>query len=430
MLDQIQALDLRELSEISRLTQRINWPLRDLFEEALRLKAKNVFVDAAAGALKTTDEAARPPAEIIPLKPTGDARPLGEPDVAAFFAPDGPMGRAFEGYEQRPPQVQMASAVARAFNSGDVSLIEAGTGTGKSLSYLVPAALFAAQRGERVVVSTNTINLQDQLFFKDIPDLQRLLVGQPADHEGAAPAAPPFTAALLKGRGNYLCLKRYNDLRRSESLSPEEVRTLLKVQLWLPTTESGDKAELLLMEREGAAWGRVNVTAETCIGPRCPHFRECYFFQARRKAEAAHVVVVNHALMLADLASQSNVLPPYDHLVIDEAHNLEDVATDQLSFAVDQAALLKFFDDLFQEGGAQVVSGLLSELPSYLRESAAEQSDREKIEQITQRSTAPAASPTTASTCSPALSPARSSRTSTTPGCASRPACATSPSGR
>jgi Rad3-related DNA helicase len=243
------------------------------------------------------------------------------------------------------------------------------------------------------VVSTNTINLQDQLFFKDIPDLQAIMAGAPAAPVsdegdrvfGALQPAPPFTAALLKGRGNYLCLKRYNELRRSESLSPEEVRALLKVQLWLPTTSSGDKAELLLMDREASAWSRINVTPETCVGPRCTHFRECYFFQARRQAEAAHIVVVNHALLIADLSAQSNVLPPYSHVVIDEAHNLEDVATDQLSFAVDQAALLKFLDDLYQTGGAQAVSGVLSELPAYLRESAAEAAEREKIERIAEQ---------------------------------------------
>ncbi|HMQ31858.1 MAG TPA: helicase C-terminal domain-containing protein, partial [Chloroflexaceae bacterium] len=300
-----------------------------------------------------------------------------------FFAPAGPLGRQFPGYEPRDPQVAMARAVADAFNTGDQVLIEAGTGTGKSLAYLTPAAMFAARRGERVVVSTNTINLQDQLYFKDIPALQEIMGGDAG--EPGSPASPPFTAALLKGRGNYLCLKRYHELRRSESLAPEEVRTLLKVQLWIPTTASGDKAELLLMDRENAAWSRLNVTPDTCTGPRCPHFRECFFFRARREAEAAHVLVVNHALLIADLASQSNVLPPYDHLVVDEAHNLEDVATDQLSFAVDQAALLKFLDDLFQSGGVQVVSGLLSELPAYLRESAADPAARERVEQAAEQ---------------------------------------------
>src|SRR5262249_36575361 len=224
------------------------------------------------------------------------------------------------------------------------------------------------------------------LFFKDIPDLQRIMnrgngqeaIGDRRTDDPPSPIAhspaPPFTAALLKGRGNYLCLRRYKDLRRDGRLVSDEIKTLLKVQLWLPTTTSGDKAELLLMDKENAAWGRINVTPETCTGPRCPDFKECFYFKARRTAEAAHLIVVNHALMLADLASEANVLPPYDHIIIDEAHNLEDVATDQFGFAVDQAQLLKFLDDLFETGGANTSAGLFAELPRYFQNSAATQS--------------------------------------------------------
>lgn len=374
LLTRITALDIDDLNEISRLTARMHWPLRDLFEDALRARAKTIFTAESAEPAAESNGARRAaPAAETPLKPTGDVTPLDVEQVAAFFAPDGALGQTFPGYEQRPPQVAMVRAVAAAFNAGDALIVEAGTGTGKSMAYLVPAALFAAQRGERVIVSTNTINLQDQLFFKDIPDLQRIM---------AAGRQPPFTAALLKGRGNYLCLKRYKELRRHENLTEDEVRTLLKVQLWLPTTSSGDRAELLLMEREQTAWGRINVTLETCIGPKCPHFRDCFFFKARRHAETAHIVVVNHALLLADLAAQSQVLPPYDHLIIDEAHNLEDVATDQLSFSIDQARLIQFCDDLYQEGGARTVSGLLSELRPGFERSAADPPARDKAEQI------------------------------------------------
>ncbi|MFV9503141.1 MAG: helicase C-terminal domain-containing protein [Oscillochloridaceae bacterium umkhey_bin13] len=373
MLDLIAQLSLDDLTAITRLTARVPFTPRDLFEAALRERSLETFMQPPVEAPILSHPA---PPEPVPLKPTGDQRPISEDQVAAFFATDGPLGRQFPGYEAREPQVAMARAVARAFQLGEPLLVEAGTGTGKSLAYLTPAALFAARRGERVVVSTNTINLQDQLFFKDIPDLQRIMAE-------ADPTAPPFTAALLKGRGNYLCLKRYHELRRHDNLTPEEVRALLKVQLWLPTTSSGDKAELLLMERENQAWGRINVTPETCIGPRCPHFRECYFFRARRNAEAAHLVVVNHALLIADLASDSHVLPPYDHLVLDEAHNLEDVATDQLSFTVDQAAMISFLDEIFQAGGAQIVSGLLSELPRHL-EGMAEPVAQAKIERASE----------------------------------------------
>jgi DNA polymerase-3 subunit epsilon/ATP-dependent DNA helicase DinG len=400
LLQMIEALDLPDLSEISRLTARMEWPLRELFSEVERLKAKTIFVDEGRAPKAERPQtsaghspvAARSPAGgPTPLKPTGDARPLDRAAIRHFFSPAGAMGRTFEGYEQRPQQVAMAEGVTDAFNNSDALLVEAGTGTGKGMAYLVPAALFAARRGERVVISTNTINLQDQLFFKDIPDLQRIMSGsgepgsgdETAEPRSPTPdATPPFTAALLKGRGNYLCLRRYKALRRDERLQANEVRTLLKVQLWLPTTATGDKAELLLMDKENTAWGRINVTPETCTGPRCPDFKECFFFKARREAESAHLLVVNHALMLADLGVEANVLPAYDHLVIDEAHNLEEVATDQLGFAVDQARLLQFFDDLYQSGGLNVVGGLLTELPVHFRESAAPQGDMDKATAI------------------------------------------------
>ncbi len=381
LLRRIEALSFDELGEIIKLTGQIQWPLRDLFSEVQRSKAKFAFVEAAEGR-RTKDEGrtSRSPLELTPLKPTGNATPLDVKAVQEFFAPTGALGQAFHGYEQRPQQVSMAEEVAHALNTGGRLVVEAGTGVGKSMAYLVPSAMYAAQRGERVVVSTNTINLQDQLFFKDIPDLQKIMGGRQSDDPAAE--EQPFTAALLKGRGNYLCLQRYKALRRSERLAEEEVRTLLKVQLWMPTTTTGDKAELMLVERENAAWGKINVTPETCTGARCPDFRECFFFQARRKAEAAHVVVVNHALLLADLASEANVLPPYDHLVIDEAHNLEDVATDQLGFEIDQARLLDFLDSLFQTGGASTTDGLFARLPNHFRESAATQSDMDKASEI------------------------------------------------
>lgn len=367
LLGRIQALDLQELAEINRITARMNWPLRTLFSDVERTRVRHVFVEATRPAQETP---ARPRDEIIPLKPTGDERPIDRAAVQRFFAPDGPMGRAFDGYEQREQQVQMAEAVTDALNTGMALMVEAGTGTGKGLAYLTPAAMFAAQRGERVVVSTNTINLQDQLFFKDIPALQRLM----AEHGGE----PPFHAALLKGRGNYLCLKRYKDLRRDARLQDDDAHMLLKVQLWLPSTSSGDRAELPFSERESAAWGKVNAAFDTCTGPRCPEFHNCFFFKARREAEAAHLLVVNHALLLADLVTEAQVLPEYNHVIVDEAHNLEEVATDQFSFSVDQARLQEFLDQLFVEGGARVVDGLIPRLPVHFQGSTAEPGDRER----------------------------------------------------
>lgn len=400
LLGLIANLDIHQLVDLRYFTTKVALPIHELFDQALHARSKQVFLEAEADRAVDTEAMIEPAPDILigtreysPLYPTGNTSPISPDAITRFFAAQGMLSRFFSGYELRQPQVQMAHHVGDAFNSGYRLIVEAGTGTGKSLAYLVPAVLFAVQRGERVVISTNTINLQDQLFYKDIPDLQRIIANSPpqyshgADIEGMGVLEQPlsFTAALLKGRSNYLCLKRYYEMRRSEKLSPEEVRALLKVQLWLPTTTSGDRAELLLMDREALAWSRMNVTPETCTGARCKNFRECFFFRARHKAEAAHIVVVNHALLIADLAAPSDVIPAYDHLIVDEAHNLEDVATDQFSFTIDQAALFTFLDDLYQEGGAQTVSGLLADLPKYLRESAADPDKREKIEQIVQK---------------------------------------------
>ena len=377
LLGRMDVLPLDEINEIVRLTGKLaEWGPRDLFEEIQREKVKTSFIappPAFAAAAAT-----EPP---LPLKPSGDERPIALDDVRGFFAADGALGKAFPGYEQRQQQVEMAVGVAAALNAGDALMVEAGTGTGKGMAYLVPAAMFAARRGQRVVVSTNTINLQDQLFFKDIPMLQQIM----AEHTsiraaGAEPGAPPFTPALLKGRGNYLCLKRYKDLRRDGRLVSDEIKAVLKAQLWLPGTTSGDRAELMLLERETPAWSKMSAAFEQCTGPRCEEYERCFFYKARKQAEAAHIVVVNHALLLADLIMETDVIPPYDHVIIDEAHNLEDVATDQFSFEVDQERLLEFLAGLYQEGGVRLVDGLLAELPTAINASKVKGEVKQRIE--------------------------------------------------
>jgi DNA polymerase-3 subunit epsilon/ATP-dependent DNA helicase DinG len=366
LVERIAAIELRELGELNRALQRTEWPIREVFADVERQRMRDAFGAVPPAPTVTL------PAIGSPLKPTGDATPIDPAQVRQFFAHDGAMGLHFDAYEQRAEQATMAAAVARTLADGGALLVEAGTGTGKGMAYLVPAMLHALRRGERVVVSTNTINLQDQLFFKDIPALQRI-------------SGERFDAALLKGRGNYLCLHRYRQLRRDSRVDPDTLRMLLKVQLWLPQTTRGDRAELSLHDREAGAWQQVSAAFDMCAGPRCADFDQCWFFRARRQAEAAHLVVVNHALMLADAQTESEVIPAYDHLVIDEAHNLEDVATDQFGFTIDRERLTAFLDDLYVEGGSRVVAGLLSELPRQLRESDADQATIERIEQIAER---------------------------------------------
>lgn len=378
LVQRIQSLDDAMLNEIVGLSGQTNWSPRLLFEAIARERAHSALNRPLAGSATETQPLGVSWRGVKPLETTGRSTAVDLDQVRHFFAPDGPLKQTFPGYEQRTQQLDMTLNVAQAFNEGGTLLVEAPTGTGKSMAYLVPAARFAAERGQRVVVSTNTINLQDQLFFKDIPALQHVIDTSVIRSTGID--AEPFTAALLKGRGNYLCLYRYGKLRRQEQPTPEQAQALIKIGLWVKDTKTGDRAELALDDREARAWSDVNVTIDTCTGPRCPEFERCFFYGARRAAEAAHLIVVNHALLLSDVKAESQVLPRYDHVIIDEAHHLEDVATDQLGWQLDQATLLHFFDELWQAGGARILSGLLSELPNYFKNSAATPQDLDKAE--------------------------------------------------
>jgi ATP-dependent DNA helicase DinG len=254
----------------------------------------------------------------------------------------------------------MMSAVGDAFNRSHHLMAEAGTGTGKSLAYLLPAIAYAVKNGERVVISTNTINLQDQLFKKDLPDLARCL-SQEWGRE------TPFRAVLLKGRSNYLCPRRFAALKGRPELSHDELRGLARILTWLPTTETGDQTELSLpLASDRSVWSQVSAENEGCTLERC--FKEtggrCFFYRVRKAAEAAHVIVVNHALLMADAATGHRVLPPYRRLIIDEAHHLENAVTDQLSFKADGASLAQLFNALHPYGatlgGGELAGGALA----------------------------------------------------------------------
>lgn len=365
LLKRIEDMELAALAEIGRATANSNWGLRGLFQEAERDKLRHSFdqpsssIGAALMAKGARAEALelgmlRSPSLPPPLEMSDEPMMVDGEAIAAELSPGGVLANATEGYEERPAQVLMAQAVAKALNEGRHLIVEAGTGTGKSMAYLLPAIDFAARNGQRVVVSTNTINLQEQLFHKDIPALQRALAGRYAQAGGEQHGKErrrrrwqddddnlPFKAALVKGRSNYLCLRRWATFRKSGSLSRDEIKLLVKGLVWLPTTNTGDRAELLLLGGEYAAWERVCAQAEACDLSECPAITNglCFLHRARGQAEGAHIVVVNHALLLADLATDNALLPPYDHLIIDEAHNLEDQATEQLGYKVDEVMI-------------------------------------------------------------------------------------------
>jgi ATP-dependent DNA helicase DinG len=237
-------------------------------------------------------------------------------NVDTLLGPGGALQAALPAYEHRPEQLQMARAVERAFTERSYLLAEAGTGTGKTLAYLVPALL----SGRRVVVSTATKTLQDQIFFKDLPLLK--------DRMGLK-----FEAAYLKGRGNYLCLQRFNAFSKDPIFaSREEVRYWPMIQTWAGRTETGDRAELEIPENF-SAWPRLSSTADTCVGTKCPLYEQCFVTRMRREAESADLLVVNHHLFFADLSLRGTgrrnegVLPLYEAVIFDEAHALEDAAS-------------------------------------------------------------------------------------------------------
>ncbi len=277
--------------------------------------------------------------------------------VAHVFDPDGPLAHTLPDFEPRAGQADMAHAVARTFEDTGVLLAEAGTGTGKTLAYLIPAILSR----QRVLVSTGTKNLQEQIYFKDIPLLREAL-------------GVPFTAAYMKGRANYLCLHRLDQLTGEAQTMPQRDAAgsasrfgrqpagrgathqsgdsifLPIVREWATRTETGDRAELEDLPEDTPFWNDVSATAETCLGSDCPRYDECFVTRMRQRAAAADLVIVNHHLLCADAAVRQNnygeVIPSCAHAIVDEAHQLEDVATQYFGVAVSNYRLEDFARDV------------------------------------------------------------------------------------
>ena len=238
------------------------------------------------------------------------------PSVDGVLGPEGRLASVLERYEYRPQQLEMAKGVARALEDRHPLVVEAATGTGKTLAYLVPAIL----SGKRVVISTGTKALQEQLFRKDIPLLQECL-------------DESFEAVLLKGRRNYLCHYRFREMRRKKQFRrSEDVKLWPTILSWAANTEVGDRAEIPGMPDEYPTWQELSVGSEGCLGTSCEFWEDCYVQKARARAKEADLIVVNHHLFFADLALKDEgfgeILPPYDAVIFDEAHHVEKVATD------------------------------------------------------------------------------------------------------
>lgn len=254
-------------------------------------------------------------------------------DLAEIFGPQGWLARQIEGYSHRPQQQEMAQAVGRILAEGGVLICEAGTGTGKTFAYLVPALL----SGLKVIVSTGTKNLQDQLFHRDLPMVRQSL-------------SSPVSVALLKGRANYLCLHRLdNTLVEDLRLSKEQLQQLQRIRGWSSGTKSGDIGEMSEISEDAEIWPLVTSTSDNCLGQECVAYSKCHLVEARRRAQEADLVVINHHLLCADLALKEEgfgeLLPGADCFILDEAHQLPEVAGNFFGTTLSGRQLLELVSD-------------------------------------------------------------------------------------
>jgi DNA polymerase-3 subunit epsilon/ATP-dependent DNA helicase DinG len=347
--EKILALPINVLAEIVRLGDDIDWGADWIFRQAMRdrvrepIGARSVSGGALGPLFEGVGErkARRRSAPAAPLDPDPETTPLDSDEMAAILEHGGEFSRHFPQYEFRPQQVEMLRHIAWALSEGRHLMVEAGTGTGKSMAYLVPTAMWALQNNTRVVISTNTINLQDQLFTKDIPDIAEAL-------------DLPLRATVLKGRSNYVCPRRLGIMRRQGPERPDEMRVLAKVLVWLEESSSGDRQEINLRSAgERSAWERLSAADDNCTGETCLSRMGglCPFYQVKQEAQNAHILIVNHALLLADVATGNRVLPEYEFLIVDEAHHMESAVTNALSFRITQYEVERTIRELGSTSG-------------------------------------------------------------------------------
>ena len=288
--------------------------------------------------------------QLTPAVPGAPELPLEQPgkhdaEIERLFGTGGPLGPAVGGFRPRKSQTEMAKAIASAIDQQQTLIAEAGTGTGKTFAYLVPALMW----GGKTIVSTGTKNLQDQLFLRDIPTVRAALQA-------------PVSVALLKGRGNYLChyhLER--TLQNGRMTSREDVGYLREISRFLKMTSTGDKAELARVPENALVWNLVTSTRENCMGQECQYYQDCFVMKARREAQQADVVVVNHHLFFADVALKdtgvAELLPAANTVIFDEAHQLPDTATLFFGETISTSQILELCRDVLAEGLAHARDG-------------------------------------------------------------------------
>lgn len=300
-----------------------NHPSGDLTPSEADLSLAGAFSANGHGVYIVDNDATRVYVVVEPFM-AKDITPLDATNMAEEFLPSGRLARVLPGFEVRPQQKRMMESVAMAFNRDGIAVVEAPTGVGKTMAYLLPAAVWATRNKERVVISTRTINLQEQIMFKDIPQLQRAI-----DEK--------FSACLVKGRGNYLCRRKLDRALAESTLFDEEAdkEQLDAIAEWASTSEDGSLADLTFVPKRDI-WDRVCSEADACGGNRCPDQKKCFIGRARREMAKADLLVVNHHMFFSDVAlkqqagdfTSAAVLPSYKRVIFDEAHSIEDSATE------------------------------------------------------------------------------------------------------
>ncbi len=312
-----------------------NHPSGDIAPSEADLRVATLFGFHGHGVYIVDNAVERAYVVVEPFQET-EKEKLGPEEAASLLKPESAMARVLPHYEERPQQIRLLEAAIRAFNHDGMAVVEAPTGVGKTMAYLIPAVLWAVRNNERVVISTNTINLQEQLMEKDIPLLRKCL-------------DVPFSAVLVKGRGNYLCRRKLERAQSEATLFDDEgdQDALAAIAEWAGTTEDGSLADLpFAPERE--LWSRVCSEAETCSFAHCPDPRRCFVGKARRDVAKANIIVVNHHMLFSDLAikkeigsfSSLAVLPAFNRLILDEAHNIEDSATSYFGLTITRMGAL------------------------------------------------------------------------------------------
>ena len=318
-----------------------NHPSGNLHPSGADLQIASDCAENAQGFFIVNNDVSEVYVVMEPIKPEV-IHELDEEDAAHYLSATGPLAASSPSYEERPVQLELIKKIARSFNTDAVGVFEAGTGVGKSFAYLVPSMLWATENKERVVVSTGTINLQQQLIEKDIPLAQKII-------------GKPIKSVLVKGRQNYLCLRRLDDAGRERDLFSEDQESFDKIAAWAKETKTGSRTDLAFMPTE-SVWSRVNSEADACMGMRCKFREKCFVMKVRKAAADANLLVVNHHLLFADIESRLSgvgyddtaVLPPYRRLVFDEAHGIEDAATSFFSENLHRFKLNKQLNLLFR----------------------------------------------------------------------------------